>query len=139
MVQIAEAVRPDRIVHLGDHLSDGETLHYAYPDLPFVGVPGNCDGWTSAPEERLITLEGRRLLLGHGHHWGVKLSPAGAARAGRMAGAELVLFGHTHRPLLRREEDGLLLLNPGSVRDGGRYALLELEQGREPVCRLCAL
>ena len=74
MVQITEAVRPDRIVHLGDHLSDGETLRCAYPDLPFVGVPGNCDGWTSAPEERLITLEGRRLLLGHGHHWGATCS-----------------------------------------------------------------
>ncbi len=139
MIQAVERTQPQRLLHLGDLLSDAEELRHVFPDLPLTGVPGNCDGWTGAMEERLLTLEGHRLLLGHGHQWGVKSSPAGACRAARMEGAKLVLFGHTHTPLCRREEDGLWVVNPGSVRDTGSYALLQLEQGRDPRCTLHTL
>jgi predicted phosphodiesterase len=42
----------------------------------------------------------------------------------RSRGVQVALFGHTHQPLLHREE-GLILLNPGSVRDGN-YAVLDI-------------
>ena len=40
-----------------------------------------------------------------------------------------MLFGHTHRPLLCREE-GVLLCNPGSCRGELNFAEQELEDGR---------
>ena len=91
MIQAVERTQPQRLLHLGDLLSDAEELRHVFPDLPLTGVPGNCDGWTGAMEERLLTLEGHRLLLGHGHQWGVKSSPAGACRAARMEGARVRL------------------------------------------------
>ena len=38
-----QKVRPDAVVHLGDHFDDGETLQEEFPHLIFCQVPGNCD------------------------------------------------------------------------------------------------
>ena len=52
----------------------------------------------------------------------------------RARGADIVMYGHTHRPALTQEED-LITLNPGSVaypRQQGRrpsYMVMELESG----------
>ena len=52
----------------------------------------------------------------------------GAARA---AGAQLALYGHTHRARLETRE-GLILLNPGAIGRAARpgYAVLTVEDGR---------
>jgi putative phosphoesterase len=52
----------------------------------------------------------------------------------RFPDARVVVFGHSHVPFLE-DEDGLLLLNPGSPTDKRRqprhtFALLRVEQGR---------
>lgn len=43
MVRAVEQTRPNRIVHLGDVMRDGEKLHALFPAIPFDQVPGNCD------------------------------------------------------------------------------------------------
>jgi hypothetical protein len=129
MLEAVERERPDEVVHLGDCLGDGEALAFACPGLPVVQVPGNCDGWTDRPLTAQLEREGVRLLLGHGHQWRVKATEDLALAQARAVGASVLLYGHTHRAVCRRE-GGVLLLNPGTV--GGvaaraSYGVLELK------------
>ena len=121
--------QPQQVIHLGDVLSDVEEVAKHYPKLPFCTVPGNCDGWfTTAPLKKQITLEGKSILLSHGHRWGVKSGYDGAIADARAVGADILLFGHTHVPLCRQLEDGLWMMNPGPARSS--YGLIELENGK---------
>ena len=80
-------------------------------------VPGNCDGWTTQPLQKLLDIQGKKLLLSHGHIWQVKSGYETALATARQQGADLVLFGHTHRAYCVQEPDGLWVLNPGAARD----------------------
>lgn len=133
MYHAIEAHQPDQVIHLGDLSQDAEEVSLAYPRLPFCMVPGNCDGWTSLPLQRLITLEGVRVLLSHGHIWHVKSGYAQALAAAQSAGADVLLFGHTHRPYCQRLENGLWVMNPGPSRIS--FGLLQIENGT-PCCSL---
>lgn len=119
--------QPDQVIHLGDLEEDAWEVSLAYPKLPFCSVPGNCDGWTTSPAKKRITLEGRSVLLSHGHLWGVKSGYDRAIADARTAGADILLFGHTHLPLCRQLEDGLWMLNPGPSRSS--YGLILLQNG----------
>lgn len=50
--------------------------------------------------------------------------------------AQVVLYGHTHIQDLHREEDGLLVMNPGAAGIAGEAGLLEIENGIVTVSRL---
>lgn len=126
MYQAIELHRPQQVIHLGDLLEDAREVACAYPALPFCTVPGNCDGWTTQPLKKQITLAGRQLLLSHGHLWGVKRGLEAAIADARAAGADILLFGHTHRALCRQLEDGLWVMNPGASRSS--YGLIQLQE-----------
>jgi len=119
---------PDQVIHLGDLMDDAEELTYVYPKLPVCMVPGNCDGWTTAPLKKQITLAGKTFLLSHGHLWNVKRGYEAAVADARACSADVLLFGHTHVALCRRLEDGLWMVNPGASRSS--YALIEIEDGQ---------
>ena len=127
MYQAIDAHNPDQVIHLGDLMDDAEEVSYVYPTLPICMVPGNCDGWTTAPAIKNITLEGKQFLLSHGHLWGVKLGYGGAIAAARKAQADVLLFGHTHQAYCEQLEDGLWVMNPGASRSS--YGLITIEQG----------
>lgn len=116
---------PDQVIHLGDLQQDAEEVSLAYPKLPICMVPGNCDGWTKDAPKKLISLAGTQVLLSHGHLWGVKQSYDAALADARVSGADILLFGHTHRPVCQQSEDGLWMLNPGASRTS--YGLIVLE------------
>lgn len=121
--------QPQQVIHLGDMISDAEEVAKHYPRLPFCTVPGNCDGWfTTVPLKKQITLEGKSILLSHGHRWGVKSGYDAAIADARAVGADVLLFGHTHIPLCRQLEDGLWMMNPGPA--GSSFGLIELENGK---------
>lgn len=128
MLDAVELERPALIIHLGDMVADGEKLHYACPGIPMEQVPGNCDGWFGGDlaQERLIEVEGQKLLLLHGHTAGVKTGLDRARTKGWTAGAAAVLFGHTHLPYTE-QTDGLWLVNPGTARMG-QYAVLTVDK-----------
>lgn len=131
MAQAVEREQPGEIFHLGDHIRDAERLRRLYPDIPLQTVPGNCDyGCPDAPE-LLLEREGRRILLLHGHTRRVKESPLAAIYAAREYGADILLFGHTHQPLVDRSGP-LWVMNPGSIGRGllYTYGLITLENGR---------
>lgn len=122
------------IIHLGDHYKDAVRLKDLYPDKEYYMVPGNCDFLvTGIPAERILEIEGLRVLITHGSRYGVK-SGLGTLRTRALKdGIDVVLFGHTHVPLIEKNA-GLLMVNPGSAgypRDTGTstYALLEIGNG----------
>ena len=131
MVRAVELTEPDLLLHLGDCWRDGERLHDKFPDIPFVQVPGNCDFRPQEPTERLLELRGKRILLCHGHTYGVKQSLVTAGFATEEQELDLFLFGHTHRPLVDRR-GRTLFVNPGSIGDHLRpsYAVVTIQDGR---------
>ena len=124
-------VRPRMILHLGDCWRDGEKLRDLFPDIPFHQVPGNCDYRPDEPAERLLFLEDKRVLMCHGHTYGVKQTLLNAGYAAEEQNLDLFLFGHTHRPLVDMRGK-TLFLNPGSIGDPRRptYGVVKLENGR---------
>ena len=133
MRRAVEDETPDYVIHLGDLEEDAQLLSQEYPSLPVCSVPGNCDGWTTHPLQKLVDYGGRRVLLSHGPIWGVKGGYGGAIAAGRKAGADVVLFGHTHIPYCQQLEDGMWAMNPGSSRQS--YGLILID-GEALLCRL---
>jgi len=138
MVRAAELTRPDRIFHLGDGWRDAEALARLFPEIPLDQVPGNCDLGRSESAEKLLTVAGRRILLCHGHTLGVKYALTAAVARARERGADVLLFGHTHRPLADIRD--VVLLNPGSIGAPRRptYGLLELD-GERALPSICEL
>lgn len=139
MRRCIEHCRPDAVIHLGDHYGDGKAMAEEYPHIPFYLVPGNCDRFSydvMDPEIRLISLDGVRLYLTHGHRHGVKTGLWNLKRDAWMAEAQAALFGHTHSPYCACE-DGLWLVNPGSCGYyGGSAAEILVENGKISDCRL---
>ena len=130
MERAVEQSAPRMIVHLGDLWRDGERLHSRFPDIPFHQVPGNCDLRPEAPAEKLLCVEDMRLLLCHGHTYGVKQSLLSAGYAADEKALDLFLFGHTHRPLIDRR-GRTLFVNPGSIGSSRpSYAIVTIFQGR---------
>ena len=134
MVRAVERIQPDYVLHLGDCQRDMEALRREFPGLAMEGVPGNCDWGSYDQKERLIELGGVRILMLHGHTRNVKSSPMAAMYAAKEYGAQVLLFGHTHRPMV--DNDGTLLtLNPGAAgdRDAPTCGVLTIENGRADV------
>ena len=119
--------KPDAILFLGDGARDLDRL-WSF-DIPIWAVRGNCD-WSSSDyadrTERLLYLEGHTVLLTHGHEWGVKGGLGALIAHAAEVGADIVLFGHTHKPTLQTVTAGetvgkatltrpMYLFNPGSI------------------------
>ena len=140
MRRCIQSVRPDAIVHLGDHFDDGEAMKEEFPGIPFYQVPGNCDRYRCPPGQPEILIQrvcGVDLYITHGHRHSVKSYLGALLRDARTAGVRAVLYGHTHVPDCHREEDGLWVLNPGSCGYfGGSAGLVEADGGRITACRL---
>ena len=125
MVQAIEEERPDHVIHLGDMIGDAEELSRRFPTLPICMVPGNCDGWSTVPHIKRITLQGKHILLSHGHLWLVKSNYRLAIAAAQKSGVDILLFGHTHRAYCQQLENGLWVMNPGASRSSYGAILLE--------------
>ena len=67
MAAAVRRVRPDILVHLGDHIRDTAVLEREFPDLPLHAVPGNCDFGRLEALERVLILDDHRVLIAHGH------------------------------------------------------------------------
>lgn len=129
MRDAVELEQPDYVLHLGDLEEDARLLAQEYPRLAVASVPGNCDFNFTAPLLKKLTYDGVTLLLSHGHIWQVKSGYGTAIQAARTHGAHILLFGHTHTPVCQQLEDGLWVVNPGSIRDHGDYTVILLKDG----------
>ena len=133
------------IIHLGDLVRDVEKLKRKYGSRDFYYVAGNNDNCGSVPYERMIALGGKKILLTHGHRQRVNYNMLSIGLWGREQNADVVIFGHTHQPLVD-ESMGIVLFNPGSISlprnfQGPNYGVLEVsEEGiiRCEVYQYCA-
>lgn len=107
-----ELPRADVILHAGDVVT-ADLLQELGGFAPVHAVLGNNDHELVGilPEVLELELDGVHLAMIHD-------SGAAKARAGRLhrrfPSADVVLFGHSHQPLLSPGIDGQLLCNPGS-------------------------
>jgi putative phosphoesterase len=120
--------RADLVMHAGD-LMDPALLEELAAYAPVEAVRGNLDP-EGLPVTREFEFGGARISMVHDS----------GARRGRRArlrrrfpNARVVVFGHSHIPFLE-DEEGLMLLNPGSPTDRRRqprhtFALLRAEGG----------
>lgn len=140
MRRCIDFVKPDVMIHLGDHFDDGTAMQEEYPHIRLYQVPGNCDRYRcdpSLPEILIPRIGGVDLYMTHGHRHRVKAYLGALLRDARASSAAAVLYGHTHNPDCHQEEDGLWVLNPGSCGYfGGSAGLLEIKDGRILSCRL---
>lgn len=126
----------DAMIHAGDIEGKENQMFYAIHG-PVYMVAGNNDFFSSLPEEVEGEIAGHRFFLTHGHRYYVSVGEERIEREGRKRGAELVIYGHTHRISVDKR-DGIWILNPGSLsypRQANRkpsYIILWLEQGEEP-------
>jgi uncharacterized protein len=124
----------DLILHAGD-VCRAEVLEELAAFAPVRAVLGNNDtqdvaAW-GAPETLRVELDGLPAAMVH------DAGPAAGRHRrlrGRFAGAELVVFGHSHIPL-DLAADGVRIFNPGSPTDRrrqprGTMGLLRVEDGR---------
>ncbi len=103
----------DMVIHLGDW-ERVEILNFM-EQYPLEAVAGNMDDHLiqeRLPSRKIVKAGDFRIGITHG--WG---SPGNIRQRIRseFANVDAILFGHTHQPLLMREDDGLLWFNPGSV------------------------
>ena len=104
----------DVIIHAGDHIHpDLESCFYP---LPWYSVRGNMDPpQVTFPLQRIVQLAEIRIGMIHG--WG---APKGIEKrvmdSFATADIDVLVFGHSHRPVCRRIGT-VLLLNPGSPTD----------------------
>src|ERR1700761_4933223 len=97
----------DHILHCGD-LGDPEILGILARIAPVTAIPGYIDTHgpcSQLPETEVVTLAGLDFYLLHDVHQ-LDLNPVAA-------GFAAVLYGHSHKPEIRRHR-GVLYLNPGS-------------------------
>jgi len=133
----------DHILHAGDLgpldlLAELETL------APVTAVYGNIDGFdvrARLPQVARIELDGFRIVVTHGDQFGSP-TPEGVQQA--FPDAEILIYGHTHRPLLTLVDVVVTVMNPGGA--GHRrfnlppsVGILELEPGIPPRGRLVPL
>lgn len=110
---LAEKNQYDRILHLGD-VEGGEAEIEKMSACPVDFVKGNMDGLAELAEEKLIYAETHKIWMIHGHTEGISAGMEKLVRDAKERDADIVLFGHTHHPLLTKRE-GLTILNPGSI------------------------
>ena len=134
-----QAVKPDAVVHLGDHYDDGASIAEEFSLPRFYQVPGNCDKYrvsSMIPETLLEKVCGVKLFMTHGHLHRVKTGLGALIADAKRTDAQAVLFGHTHTAYCQ-QEDGLWVVNPGSCGYfGGSAALIEAENNKISGCRI---
>lgn len=140
MRRCVATVKPQAIVHLGDHFDDGETIAREFPHIRVHQVPGNCDAWRMIryePAVKCYDVGGARLFMTHGHEHSVKQTLVRLLKDARSMGAKAALYGHTHVADCHREADGLWVLNPGACgSSGGSVGLIETENGEITAVRI---
>lgn len=100
------------ILHAGD-AGHASILRLLEQVAPTVAVRGNADPLDlieTLPDRVWIEAGSRKVLLLHGHHGKTALK---AARAAAAPDIDLIVFGHSHKPLIERE-GRTILFNPGS-------------------------
>ncbi len=115
------------LFHCGDGIDDIERVNIK-PDIRVLGVSGNMDAYSSSrfASHAVSDIDGRRFLILHGNIERAHDDLLGVLMAGRERGADIVVFGHTHRPFLS-DADRPILFNPGPALNG-QYGIITIDE-----------
>jgi len=103
----------DLLIHLGDlEGSEGDIENTA--PCPVEMVSGNNDFYSMLDKERYIRLGKYKVMLTHGHYFSVGYDTTRIKQAALARACDIVMFGHTHRPLIETNDD-VIAINPGSI------------------------
>ena len=134
----------DYYIHCGDCELRKEKME------PFLVVEGNHDYLHQFPKERVLEINGYKILIIHGHLQGVRnvyqrniedymSSQKKFTAYCEKQGVNLVLFGHIHR-YIDQCVNGIRYINPGSCaysRDWGpgTYCVINIVDNQIDVCK----
>ena len=122
---------------LGDGISD---LRRAADETGFYSewklIRGNNDYNVSVPDSAVFDFAENRFYMCHGHRHNLYSGYHSLLSSARSSKADVVLFGHTHTPFLKKT-GGIFLVNPGSVgrprsKHGASFAVIECVLGKQP-------
>jgi uncharacterized protein len=97
------------ILHAGD-VGGSAVISGLRAIAPVRAVHGNCDPREAYPGSIDIELDGIRIHVSHGHELG---SPTPDRLVSRYD-TDIIVYGHTHKPLVRRI-GRQLVINPGAA------------------------
>ena len=142
--QVLEAFREvDHIFHGGD-VGQWDIIIELQALAPVTAVYGNADDLDirgKLPQVAQRELEGFQIVVTHGDQFG---SPHPAKLHEAFPDAEIIIFGHSHRPLLELVDKTVTVMNPGGA-GAPRFGILpsvgilELEPGIPPRGRIVPL
>lgn len=126
LIEILDRVQPlDMLIHLGDAEGEEDYIELL-AGCPVEIVAGNNDFFSDLPREKSLKIGKYRVLLTHGHYYGVNMGIADIETEAAARGYDIVMFGHTHRPIIDYGKD-VIALNPGSIS-------FPRQEGRKPSC-----
>ena len=141
---VREAFRyVDRIIHCGD-VGSPEILDQLSLLAPVSAVYGNTDRFDVRSRcTRVVKLEceGRTVIALHGDQFGM---PTPNDLGAEYPDADIILFGHTHKPVIEQLNQGMTVMNPGAagaVRCSCRptVGVVELHRENVPQARIVEL
>lgn len=133
----------DHILHAGD-VGSIDIITELEALAPVTAVYGNTDGFDvrqRLPRVAQLELDGFRIVVTHGDEFG---SPTPEALHHAYPEADVLVFGHTHRPVLEMVDMVVTAMNPGGA-GAERFGLpasvgiMETEPGIPPRARLVPL
>lgn len=101
------------MVHLGDIICDASVIQDLV-NCPVEIVRGNCDSYSSLQAAKIIDIAGHKAFITHGHIYGGNWGIGTMRDMAKENGASIVMFGHTHEPLIEKHSD-VTVINPGSL------------------------
>lgn len=132
----------DMLIHCGDTEGGEDWIRQHTRCLSVPIVKGNNDFFSNLPPELELDIEGLHVFITHGHGYGVSMGTERLIEEAMSRKADIVMYGHTHRPMISKSEAGLWLINPGSLsypRQEGHeptYIVMNIIEGKEPEFRL---
>jgi len=133
----------DRILHAGD-IGPEEVLIELEAIAPVTAVYGNTDGFAirdRCPKVATFEWDGLCFTLTHGDQFG---TPNPATLRREFPEADVLIYGHTHVPLLEWVDKTVTVMNPGpagqaNLKSPPSVGIMELEPGLPPRARLVPL
>jgi len=133
----------NHILHAGD-VGDDQILMELAAIAPITAVYGNVDPpeiRSHLPQVAEIELDGFAIVVTHGDQFG---HPTPAKLHDAFPRAEIIVYGHTHKPLLELVDKTVTVMNPGGAGQARfnlkpSVGIMELEAGIPPRARLVGL
>lgn len=125
----------DLTIHCGDSECNDDEIR-ALVKSPLYIVAGNNDFFYNYEKELFVEVDHKKILITHGNYYYVTIGTEILVRDASARRADVVVFGHTHRPY-NHIIGGMHVVNPGSMsfprQDGGRpsFALVTIDDNGE--------